>query len=112
MNPIDYDFYVSLVSLLAGLYVLFVKLKAHKRLVYTSPMGALVVLSGVLYWGVLFLVSYAAIYHEPSWLYNKGWTGSWGYTLGRLLNALCWIVTLVFVCFYAPKCKRDSKFNL
>ena len=112
MNPIDYDFYVSLISLVAGLYVLFVKLKAHRRIIYTSPMAAYVVLSGILYWGVLFLVSYAAIYHEPSWLYSEGWNGSWGYTLGRILNALCWAATLIFVCIYAPKSKFESKFKL
>ena len=112
MQPIDYDLLVSFISLLAGLYVFVFKLNALNRKVYTPFLPTMVVASGILYWCELMLVSFAAVYHHPEWLYQMEWTGTWGYTVGRLLNAICWSITLFCIVSYAPKCRNDRKFRL
>lgn len=112
MKPINYDLVVSAISLLAGFYVLFFKLKAHNPKVYTPFLPAMVVASGVLYWCELMLVSFAAVYHHPEWLYQMEWQGTWGYTTGRILNAVCWSITLACIVSYAPKCRKESKVEL
>lgn len=112
MQPIHYDLLVSFMSLLAGIYVFVFKLHALNRKIYTPFLPTMVVVSGILYWGELMLVSFAAVYHHPEWLYQLKWTGTWGYTAGRLLNAICWSITLFYVVSYAPKCRNDRKFRL
>lgn len=112
MQPIHYDLLMSFISLLAGFYVFIFKLHALNRKIYTPFLPAMVVASGILYWSELMLVSFAAVYHHPEWLYQLKWTGTWGYTAGRLLNAICWSITLFCVVSYAPKCRNDRKFRL
>lgn len=112
MQPINYDLVVSGLSLLAGLYAFIFKLSAFNRRIYTPFLPAMVIASGILYWGELMLVSFAAVYHHPEWLYPLEWTGTWGYTVGRLLNAVCWFMTLFCIISYAPKCRNDKKFDL
>lgn len=112
MQPINYDLVVSGLSLLTGLYVFIWKLHAINRKIYTPFLPSMVVASGLMYWAVLMVVSYAAVYHRPEWLYELEWQGTWGYTIGRMLNAICWGLTLFCIVSYAPKCRDDRKFKL
>ena len=112
MQPIHYDLAVSFLSLLAGFYVLAFKLHGFNPRTYTPFLPSMVVASGIMYWGMLLLVSFASVYHHPEWLYKVEWQGTWGYTAARLLNAICWSITLFCVVRYAPKCRNDRKFRL
>lgn len=112
MKPIHYDLLLSFICLIAGLYVFVFKLKALNPRIYTAFLPAMVAASGILYWGELMLVSFAGVYHHPEWLYQAQWVGTWGYTAGRLLNSICWALTLFCIVSYAPKCRNDKKFDL
>ena len=95
MKPINYDLIVCIVSLFAGFFM-FIKIGALNRRSYTPLIFAMVICSGILYWSSLLLVTYAAIYHVPSWLdINIEWFGTWGYTASRILNGVCWLLTLI-----------------
>lgn len=102
MSPIKYDLAICLISLLAGV-VMFFKIGAFDRDNYTPMVFAMTVASGILYWLVLLLVTSAAIYHVPSWLDTKtGWQGTWGYTGGRILNGICWLLMLATLRWALP----------
>lgn len=106
MNPINYDLIVCIVSLIAGVFM-FVKIGAFNRRSYTPLIFAMVIASGILYWAALLLVTYAAIYHVPTWLdTNTEWFGTWGYTASRILNGVCWLLTLVAINYYLPLIRR------
>ena len=111
MNPINYDLIVCIVSLIAGVFM-FIKIGAFNRRSHTPLIFAMVIASGILYWSALLLVTYAAIYHIPSWLdITTGWFGTWGYTASRILNGICWLLTLVAINYYLPlirRCKKQS----
>lgn len=111
MNPINYDLIVCIVSLIAGVFM-FVKIGALSRRAYTPLLFAMVIASGIVYWLELLLVTYAVIYHVPAWLdIHNEWFGTWGYTSGRILNAMCWLLTLVAINYYLPlirRCKKQS----
>ncbi len=106
MNPINYDLIVCIVSLAAGIFM-FVKIGALNRRSYTPVIFALVTASGLLYWSALLLVTYAAIYHVPSWLdITTEWFGTWGYTASRILNGVCWLLTLAMMHYYLPMIRQ------
>lgn len=106
MKPINYDLIVCIVSLFAGFFM-FIKIGAFNRRSYTPLIFAMVICSGILYWAALLLVTYAAIYHIPSWLdINTEWFGTWGYTASRILNGVCWLLTLVAINYYLPLIRR------
>lgn len=109
MKPIHYDLIVCIVSLLFGLYM-FYKIGVLNRRIYTPFLPAMVISSGLIYWGALLLVSYAAVYHEPSWLYvgQVEWSGTWGYTAGRILNGVCWLLTLAAIKKYLKSMRLMS----
>ena len=86
--PIHYDLGVSIIGLLAGLYVFAFKIHVFNPRTYTPFLPAMVVASGIMYWGMLLMVSFASVYHQPEWLYKIEWQGTWGYTAARMLNAL------------------------
>ena len=102
MNPVNYDLIVCIVSLIAGV-IMFFKIGALSRRSYTPVLFAMTVAIGILYWSDLLLVSYASIYHVPSWLdTHSEWAGTWGYTSGRILNGLCWLLTLIALNWCLP----------
>lgn len=102
MNPVNYDLIVCIVSLIAGFFM-FVKIGVLSRRSYTPVLFAMTVASGILYWSNLLLVSYASIYHVPSWLDTAAdWAGTWGYTSGRILNSICWLLTLATLNWCLP----------
>ena len=106
MNPINYDLIVCIVSLIAGVFM-FIKIGAFNRRNYTPLIFAMVICSGILYWSALLLVTYAAIYHVPTWLdIHNEWFGTWGYTSGRILNGMCWLLTLAAINYYLPLIRR------
>lgn len=112
MQPINYDFLVSFISFLAGLYVFVFKLRSFNPRTYTPFLPAMVVASGIMHWGMLLMVSFAAVYHQHEWLYKTEWQGAWDYTAARLLSAICWSITLFCVVRYVPKFRDDRKFRL
>ena len=112
MLPIHYDLGMSVIGLLAGLYVFVFKLHGFNPRTYTPFLPAMVVVSGIIGWGMLLLVSFASVYHHPEWLFKVEWQGTWGYSAARMLNAICWLITLFCVVKYAPKCRNDREFRL
>ena len=112
MKPIEYDLWVSVICWLAGLYIFIWKLKAFDRRVYTPFVPSMIVVSGLLYWAVLILVSSGAIYHHPQFLDQAQWEGTWGYTFGRLMNAICWAWMMVYIAIRSAKCQKESNFDL
>ncbi len=106
MNPVDYDLLVCIVSLIAGFFM-FIKIGALSRKSYTPLLFMMTVASGILYWCSLLLASYAAIYHVPAWLDQAAnWVGTWGYTSSRILNCVCWLITLATIYKYLPLIRR------
>lgn len=106
MKSINYDLVVCVVSLFAGLFM-FIKIGAFNRRNYTPLIFAMIICSGILYWLALLLVTYATIYHVPTWLdTNSEWFGTWSYTSSRILNGICWLLTLVAINYYLPLIRR------
>lgn len=112
MQPIEYDFILSIVSLLGGIYVLVFTLKALNRQAYTPFVPAMITVTGILYWCVLALVSIGAIYHRPEFLDQAEWHGTWGYTIARVMNSACWAWTLVYIAIKSAKCRKESNFEV
>lgn len=106
MKSISYDLVVCVVSLIAGLFM-FIKIGAFNRRNYTPLIFAMIICSGILYWLALLPVTYATIYHVPTWLdTNSEWFGTWSYTSSRILNGICWLLTLVAINYYLPLIRR------
>lgn len=102
MNPVNYDLIVCVVSLIAGFFMFF-KIGAFCRKSYTPMLFVMTIAGGILYWCSLLLATYAAIYHIPSWLDSSvNWAGTWGYTSGRILNSICWLLTLATLRWCLP----------
>lgn len=111
MLPINYDFIIGLVCTLVGIYYLY-KINAFNKRKYTPALGCITIGVGLIAWSTITLVSFSGIIEYPSWLYNKGWVGSWGYTSSRLFMASMWYLVLVDINLYSPKNRKQSKFDL
>lgn len=106
MIPINYDFIVSFVCAGAGLWML-VHIGAFSKKKYTPTLSSIAVFVGLIGWATIMLVSLSAIYESPPWMGTTGWKGTWGYTASRIFLAIMWILMLLHIERYAPRCRKS-----
>lgn len=112
MNPISVDFIMGVICACVGLYMLIWRLNACNPRKYTPALCSIAVLVGMLAWSTLALVSYSTLLGYPDWLHTAGWKGSWGYTNVRIGLAIFYILSMIHMCKYAPKSKKESVFKI
>ncbi|SLJ84514.1 hypothetical protein [Psychrobacter sp. DAB_AL43B] len=106
MIPINYDFVISLMCAGAGLWMLF-HIGAFSKKKYTPTLSSIAVFVGLIGWSIITLVSLSAIAESPPWMGTTGWKGTWGYTASRMFLAIMWILMLLHIECYSPRCKYD-----
>lgn len=111
MMPIHYDFLISGFCLACGLYVLWA-IGAFTKEKYTPSLAGMTVSAGIVAWLLILLVSLSSIYETPPWAYTQGWKGSWAYTASRLPMAIMWLMALMQIKTYSPRCRKHVKARL
>lgn len=111
MTPINLDLIISAVCAGFGLYMLVWKLHACNPKKYTPALCSIAVLTSLLAWCTLLLISYSALKGYPEWIYSN-WKGSWGHTNVRIGFAIFYFLTLIHMCKYAPKSKKERSFKI
>lgn len=111
MIPINYDLLISTICWIAGLIAAF-RIGAFSKCQYTPTLSAITILSGLVAWSIIGLVSFSAVFEHPALFFSEGWKGSWGYTSSRFFMAITWFLTLLLIEFYAPKRREDVLANI
>lgn len=111
MMPIHYDLLISGFCFVCGLYVLW-DIGAFTKKKYTSTLAGMTVSAGIVAWLLILLVSLSSIYETPPWVYTQGWKGSWAYTTSRLPMAIMWLMALMQIKTYSPRCRKHVKVKL
>ena len=112
MIPIYVDFIVSFAATAAGFMVLASKMGVLDRKAYTPMLESMIILIGSLGWSVFALLSFAVVTRYPPWLTDDNvWTGSWGYTIARVLWSVAWVLLLLLMTRYTAYMQHRKQYK-
>ena len=106
IKPVYIDLLLSFSAMIAGLLLMFARMKVSNRNVYTAMSDVAIICAGSLSWAVFGFLALTVVIKYPP-LHSVGYSGHWGYTLARILAFIAWMMTLYLINRYSAymQCK-------